>query len=162
MACESPGTTLLRPGAITTKYGVYRVAHSDAHHPLTETLIDRGIVLPECPQVGCYVTFELVKLVSCRDIAAADVLPKRSADNAAHTPATEKEAPKRPEQQTAALQSWKEIAEYMGRGVRTVQRWERDAGLPIRRPRIGDRGPVIAFPDELDKWLHSRSRRKLD
>ena len=31
------------------------------------------------------------------------------------------------------LNSWKEIAAYMGRGVRTLQRWERDLALPVRR-----------------------------
>src|SRR4051812_33630088 len=31
------------------------------------------------------------------------------------------------------LQSWKEIAAYLKRGVRTVQRWERSHGLPVRR-----------------------------
>ena len=30
------------------------------------------------------------------------------------------------------LNSWKEIASYLGRGVRTVQRYERDFRLPIR------------------------------
>ncbi len=30
------------------------------------------------------------------------------------------------------LNSWKEIACYLGRGVRTVQRYERDLGLPVR------------------------------
>ena len=31
------------------------------------------------------------------------------------------------------LDSWKEIAAYLGRGVRTVQRWEREEGLPVHR-----------------------------
>ena len=31
------------------------------------------------------------------------------------------------------LDSWKEIAAYLGRDVRTVQRWERREGLPIHR-----------------------------
>lgn len=31
--------------------------------------------------------------------------------------------------------SWKEIARYMGKGVRTVQRWEQDFGLPVRKGR---------------------------
>jgi len=63
---------------------------------------------------------------------------------------------------TTSLQGWKEIATYVKRGVRTVQRWERDAGLPIRRPRPGDRSPVFAFPNELDEWLQSRPMRKFD
>jgi hypothetical protein len=59
------------------------------------------------------------------------------------------------------LQSWKEIATYLQRGVRTAQRWERDAGLPVRRPRGGDRGPVFAFPEELDAWMRSRRNYSL-
>ena len=58
-----------------------------------------------------------------------------------------------------ALQSWKEIASYLKRGVRTAQRWERCAGLPVRRPRPGDRSPVFAFPEEIDQWMHSRPLR---
>ena len=51
------------------------------------------------------------------------------------------------------LNSWKEVAEYLGRGVRTVQRWERELGLPVRRPRGKPRSAVIAFKTELDRWL---------
>jgi len=57
-----------------------------------------------------------------------------------------------------ALQAWKEIAAYMKCGIRTVQRWERSAGLPVRRIRPGDnKSPVLAFRAELDRWLYSRS-----
>jgi hypothetical protein len=52
------------------------------------------------------------------------------------------------------LNAWKEIAAYLGRGVRTVQRWERDLGLPVHRPKGRDRSAVLAFPEELDAWLH--------
>lgn len=52
------------------------------------------------------------------------------------------------------LNSWKEIAAYLGRGVRTVQRWEHDLQLPVRRPKGKDRSAVLAFPEELDAWLH--------
>jgi hypothetical protein len=65
----------------------------------------------------------------------------------------------KPELRSDALQSWKEIAAYLKRGVRTAQRWERSAGLPVRRPRAGDRSPVFAFPSEIDQWLHSRPMR---
>lgn len=41
----------------------------------------------------------------------------------------------------------------MGRGVRTVQRWEQELGLPVRRPRGKTRSAVIAFRNELDQWL---------
>lgn len=53
------------------------------------------------------------------------------------------------------LNSWKEIANYVGRGVRTVQRWERDLGLPVRRPRARSRSAVVAISDEIDAWLRS-------
>jgi hypothetical protein len=55
----------------------------------------------------------------------------------------------------ATLQSWKEIASDLNRGVRTIQRWERTLGLPIRRVGTGPRCPVFAFKDELDDWLRS-------
>jgi hypothetical protein len=66
------GTTTLYPGAVTTKYGTYLVTHSTAHHPPTETFIDRGITLPDCQKAGCLVTFQLVKLISFKDAAARD------------------------------------------------------------------------------------------
>jgi hypothetical protein len=50
--------------------------------------------------------------------------------------------------------SWKEIAQYMGRAVRTLQRWEHDLGLPVHRPKGKDRSAVLAFAEELDTWLH--------
>lgn len=53
------------------------------------------------------------------------------------------------------LNSWKEISQYMNRGIRTVQRWERELGLPVRRPRGKGRSAVIAVRSELDQWLHS-------
>jgi hypothetical protein len=54
------------------------------------------------------------------------------------------------------LTSWKEIASYLGRSVRTVQRWEQDAGLPVRRPRGKSHDSVMAVPAELDAWFQSR------
>ncbi len=51
------------------------------------------------------------------------------------------------------LNSWKEIANYLGRGVRTVQRWERDLALPVRRPRGYGRSAVLALTQDLDEWL---------
>ena len=51
------------------------------------------------------------------------------------------------------LSTWKEIAAHLGKGVRTVQRWERELGLPIHRPLPGKKHIVIAYPDELDRWI---------
>ena len=49
------------------------------------------------------------------------------------------------------LTSWKEIAAHLYRGVRTVQRWEKEFGLPIRRPDRSNR--IVGDTDELDQWL---------
>src|SRR5215471_18279008 len=51
------------------------------------------------------------------------------------------------------LNSWKEIAAYLERGIRTVQRWERDLGLPVHRIGKGKRSPVFANVSELNFWL---------
>lgn len=61
-----------------------------------------------------------------------------------------------------SLSSWKEIAHYVGKGVRTVQRWEREAGLPVRRPQGDGKGKVLAFPEEIDGWMHSAFTRNGD
>jgi hypothetical protein len=50
------------------------------------------------------------------------------------------------------LTSWKEIAGHLGKGVRTVQRWERELGLPVRRP-AQSRHIVVALTGELDQWI---------
>ena len=51
------------------------------------------------------------------------------------------------------LGSWKEIAAYMGKGVRTVQRWEQLYGLPVRRPVGASQGVVYGTREDLDDWL---------
>lgn len=58
-----------------------------------------------------------------------------------------------PEGQGIRLDSWKAIAQYLGRDVRTAVRWEREKGLPVHR--IGSlRGhSVFAFSGEIDQWL---------
>lgn len=54
------------------------------------------------------------------------------------------------------LTCWKEIADYLGKGVRTVQRWEHELGLPVRRPQPHDKNIVIALPEEIDDWIRRR------
>lgn len=54
------------------------------------------------------------------------------------------------------LESWGEIAAYLRREIRTVQRWERHQGLPVRRLLIGKLGSVYAYRSELDKWYRER------
>src|SRR5215469_5759928 len=54
------------------------------------------------------------------------------------------------------LESWGEIASYLRRDVRTVQRWERLHALPVRRLVIGKQGQVYAYRSELDAWVRKR------
>lgn len=51
------------------------------------------------------------------------------------------------------LNGWKEISNYLERGVRTAQRWEAMLGMPVHRPALRDRSAVVAFSDELDRWI---------
>jgi len=51
------------------------------------------------------------------------------------------------------LDSWKEIAAYLGRDLRTVRRWEKDKGLPVHRVPGGERQAVFAYRAEIDAWL---------
>jgi hypothetical protein len=62
------------------------------------------------------------------------------------TPNKKMEAPK-------FLAGWKEIANYLDKGVRTVQRYEREMGLPVRRPAGKSRAAVLATRAELDAWV---------
>jgi TolB-like protein/Flp pilus assembly protein TadD len=55
------------------------------------------------------------------------------------------------------LDSWKEIASYLKRGVRTVRRWERQEGLPVHRHVHSKQATVYAFAQEIDDWLQGRS-----
>jgi Tol biopolymer transport system component len=55
------------------------------------------------------------------------------------------------------LESWKEIATYLGRSVTAVQRWEQEEGLPVRRELHKKRGSVFSRKSELDAWRRERS-----
>lgn len=63
---------------------------------------------------------------------------------------------------TNLLSSWKEIAGFMGKGVRTVQRWEKQLALPVHRPAGGLRHVVFAKTDELMAWMSSDRARLAD
>lgn len=54
------------------------------------------------------------------------------------------------------LDSWGEIASYLGREVRTVQRWERTEGLTVHRHEHKKKSTVYAFTGELDAWIKKR------
>lgn len=62
------------------------------------------------------------------------------------------------------LSSWKEIAHFFGKGVRTVQRWEKTLDLPIHRPPGAPSNVVLARTSDLEEWMHrgSVSRTELE
>jgi len=64
--------------------------------------------------------------------------------------------PRRTDEREDRLDSWKEIAAYLGREVRTVQGWEKNEALPIHRHQHARLGSVYAFKPELDAWRESR------
>ncbi|MCC6392046.1 MAG: PD40 domain-containing protein [Bryobacterales bacterium] len=54
------------------------------------------------------------------------------------------------------LDSWKEIAGYLGKSVRTVIRWEKSEGLPVHRHQHEKRSSVFAYRGEIDEWWDGR------
>lgn len=54
------------------------------------------------------------------------------------------------------LESWKEIAAYLDRNVRTAKRWEEREALPVHRHRHRSRSSVYAYPREIDLWREGR------
>ncbi|MCM3903269.1 MAG: hypothetical protein ND866_16310 [Pyrinomonadaceae bacterium] len=57
------------------------------------------------------------------------------------------------------LDSWKEVAAYLKRDVRTVHRWEAEQGLPIRRHLHKKRATVYASKAEVEAWWNARQPR---
>ena len=57
------------------------------------------------------------------------------------------------------IESWKEIAAYLKRDVRTVKRWEKREGLPVHRQMHQARSSVYAYPSELEAWKIDREPR---
>jgi len=65
--------------------------------------------------------------------------------------------PERPSEER--LDSWKQIAAYLGRDLTTVQRWEKREAMPVHRHVHDKRGSVYALAGELDAWRQSRRLR---
>ncbi len=57
----------------------------------------------------------------------------------------------------APLNGWKEIAAYLGKSVRSVQRWEATLGLPVHRIKTPDGQIIYSERKEIDDW-----RRRLE
>ena len=51
------------------------------------------------------------------------------------------------------LDSWKEIAAYVGRSEKTCRRFEQDLRLPIHRLEESPKARVFAYKDEIDRWI---------
>jgi hypothetical protein len=64
-----------------------------------------------------------------------------------------------PDTDELRLESWKAIAAYLNRDVRTAKRWEAHEGLPIRRQHHLVRSSVYAYPREIDQWREQRKPR---
>src|SRR5258707_3581022 len=60
---------------------------------------------------------------------------------------------------TDRLDSWKEIASYLRREVRTVQLWEKKEGLPVHRHFHKRLGSVFALRSEIESWKRQASRK---
>jgi len=60
------------------------------------------------------------------------------------------------------LDSWKEIALYLRRDVRTVRRWEKSQGLPVHRHQHQKAASVYAYRAELDAWWTAEKERLSD
>lgn len=62
------------------------------------------------------------------------------------------------EQQFDRLESWKQIAAYLGKSERTVRRWQVTEGLPVHRHMHQQRGSVWAYESELNAWMNLRKQ----
>lgn len=60
------------------------------------------------------------------------------------------------------LDSWKQIAAHFNRGIRAVQRWEKNESMPVHRHLHHEGGSVYAFQHEVDAWWKNRSVRSVE
>jgi len=55
------------------------------------------------------------------------------------------------------LDSWKEIAKYVGKSVKTCEKWVAKLGFPVRRiDKTSRKSRVFAFKSEIDEWFKKR------
>lgn len=77
-------------------------------------------------------------------------------DHRLHSKQRASVAPSPQDRDANLLDSWKEIAAYLDRRIRTAQRWEKREGLPVHRHIHSKASSVYAFKHEVDAWRHSR------
>ena len=58
------------------------------------------------------------------------------------------------------LNGWKEIATFLGKSVRTVQRWEREFGLPVHRLGANGGEIVFAWKGEISHWMRTAAQAR--
>ena len=58
------------------------------------------------------------------------------------------------------LDSWKDVAAYLRRDVRTCQTWEKELGLPVHRLNGSPKARVFAYSDEIDRWMQEKLRER--
>lgn len=96
---------------------------------------------------ACYPGKASLCIIPSKDCATLGPImadePNSSGPGAATTPADR-------------LDSWKEIAAYLKRDIRTVQRWEKYEGLPAHRHQHNKKPSVYAYKRELDAWFCER------
>lgn len=56
------------------------------------------------------------------------------------------------------LNGWKEISNYLGKSVRTAQRWERMLAMPIHRIHTARGEIVFGSKQELDRWQSAKEQ----
>ncbi len=59
------------------------------------------------------------------------------------------------------IEGWKSIADHLGVGTRTAQKWEKERGLPVRRLGEGPKARVFAYADEIEEWRQAQTRPTL-
>jgi hypothetical protein len=85
--------------------------------------------------------------------------PQRSGtEGTAHGPRVETVASSEADPSADALQSWKEIAGFIGRDERTAMRWAKEKGMPVKRIPGGSRGRVYGTRSEISAWLAGAPR----
>ena len=56
------------------------------------------------------------------------------------------------------LNGWKEISNYLGKSVRTSQRWERMLAMPMHRIHTARGEIVFGSKQELDRWQSAKEQ----
>jgi predicted DNA-binding transcriptional regulator AlpA len=59
------------------------------------------------------------------------------------------------------LDSWKEIANYVGREARTCHKWQNELNFPVYSiNKKSSRSRVFAFKSEIDQWFKERAEEQ--